>query len=112
MSCTRINRDTVVEIVDHVLETHVMPHVMTYLADVMNDFKNQIEREYFASTIRFKRDHITISVNDKIDLNQLRRIKIKNSQQTINLQSNTINIDDQIIVNNEMRQEIAELDSL
>ena len=92
MSC-RNRRDSIIELVEDTVQNTVMPSVMAYLADSMNEFRQAVESEYFAAIVKFKHDHLSIRVNNSVDINQLRRIKIKNQDGTVTLETRSITID-------------------
>ena len=92
MSCKRPSLSQLRDIVEEELRGDLMNQVMAYVQTNLAEFKLTIEREYFASVIKFKRNHLTIVVNDSIDLNQLRRIKVKNSHHTVELATRQITI--------------------
>ena len=78
----------VIEQVDESFSERLLPEMQ----ELFEMFKEEIEREFFSSTVRFKPNHITIRVNDRVDLNRLGTIKIKNDSQTIVLQTRNIEI--------------------
>lgn len=93
MNCgRRISIAVVEELIDRILNDRIMPEIMTYQARTMIEFKERIEREYFASTIKFKGDHISIRVNDSINLEQMRTVKLKNEDYSVILSTRNIEI--------------------
>jgi len=55
----------------------MMPEVMAYLSEHMKEFRDEIEREYFASIVKYKTNHITIKTTADLNLMELTHIKIK-----------------------------------
>jgi len=63
----------------------VMPDVMTYVSSGLLDVKRELVSEYFQTTVKFKDDHVTIRVHNDIDIRQLRRLKVKNNDTSVNM---------------------------
>jgi len=55
----------------------IMPEMIEYMRDKLDEFKGEIEEDYYSSKVKFKDDHLTIRTHAEINPMSIRRVKLR-----------------------------------